>query len=65
MYLDNLLKTEKKEFLKIDINLSNKDNGYYSRLTKMIIWVVDIKVTRDRLGLSKTLILEIIKNYHE
>jgi putative transposase len=63
--LEALLKAERKEFLKIDSNLSNKANGYYSRLAKMISGVVDIKVPRDRLGLFKPLVLEIIKNDHE
>lgn len=63
--LEALLKAERKEFLRNNNNLENKGNGYYSRLAKMLSGVIELKVPRDRLGLFKPLILEVIKKDKE
>jgi putative transposase len=63
--LESLLQAEREEFLKSDDSLGNKANGYYSRLAKMLSGVIDLKIPRDRLGLFKPLILEIIKKDQE
>ncbi|MDD2909719.1 MAG: transposase [Candidatus Pacebacteria bacterium] len=55
-----LLEVERDEFMK-NKESQNKKNGYYSRLAKTLAGIFEIKVPRDRLGLFKSLILEIAK----
>ena len=61
-----LLKAEQTSFLKYEYgekNITkdkNKRNGYYSRLMNSLSGKFELKIPRDRLGLFKPMLLEII-----
>jgi transposase-like protein len=56
---ETLLVAERNIFLKNSEN--NKGNGYYSRIAKTLSGKFRLNIPRDRMGLFKPLILEIIK----
>ncbi|UFX82722.1 IS256 family transposase [Candidatus Absconditicoccus praedator] len=62
--LEKIMKLEREEFLK-DSNKHNKGNGYYQRLAKLLNRKFTLSIPRDRDGLFKPLIIEIIKNYQK
>ena len=58
--LETIMEYERDAFF-ADKQKENKKNGYYNRMAKMISGVFDVKIPRDRMGIFKPLILEIVK----
>ncbi len=58
--LNTLLKLERSEFLQEQL-CSNKANGYYERTARNLSGVFRLRVPRDRKGLFKPFLLEVIR----
>lgn len=62
--LEAIMEYERDAFF-ADKQKENKKNGYYNRMAKMISGIFEIKIPRDRMGIFKPLILEIVKKDNE
>lgn len=62
--LETIMESERDAFF-ADKQKNNKKNGYYNRMAKMISGVFEVKIPRDRMGMFKPLILELIKKDQE
>ncbi|BFT94893.1 MAG: IS256 family transposase [Minisyncoccus archaeiphilus] len=58
--IETLLEIERDVFLGSDERI-NKKNGYYSRMAKTLSGVIELSIPRDRIGVFKPLILQVIK----
>jgi putative transposase len=60
LVFENIMKSERSEYLNNNKVDGNKCNGYYSRLLKSINKYYRLKVPRDRFGMFKPVFLEIM-----
>lgn len=61
LVFETLLKCERSEYLNNTKEPNNKANGYYNRMIKGMSEYFEIKIPRDRLGLYKPVLLQLLK----
>ena len=60
-----IMNLEREEFLKVDTSFSNKANGYYPRMVRVVNHYFCLKIPRDRLSLFKPVFLDAVREYDE
>ena len=65
MVFENVMKSERTEYLKENNKSGNKANGYYQALLRSINKYYRLKIPRDRLSLFKPVFLEALKKEDE